>query len=250
MPGPLSLPAWLAIAATLLLLAGIGILRASGASPGKGRRLAGARQVRVGELLRMDPGARLPLRPVRVAGRVRCADPIVTAEDDRLVAFHRDVDVQLRDGSWRGIERLRETRSFELWDHNGALLVDPAQASEPLVVLPHVWAGPAAELDETYEPALARIVAEHGEPTGARAATRMVSVIDRLLVLAEAHRDASGAIVLAPPDGGYLISSLDIDDAMRLLGGRRPRLLLGGTALIVLAVILFVLGVVLTTMGA
>lgn len=250
MPGPFSLPAWLAIAAAVLLVAGIGILRASGASPGKARRLAGARQVRVGDLLGLAPGARLPLRPVRVAGRVRCADPIVTAEDDRLVAFHRDVDVQLADGSWRGIERLRETRSFELWDHHGSLLIDPAESSEPLVVLPHVWAGPAAELDGTYAPALARIVAEHGEPTGARASTRMVSVIDRLLVLAEVHRGARGDIVLAPPDSGYLISSLDLDDAMRLLGGRRPRLLFGSVALIMLAAILLVLSVVLVIGGA
>ena len=74
------------------------------------RRMAGARQLGVGELLDLRPTDPLPLRPVRLVGRVRCADPIVTAQDDRLVAFHRDVEVALRGGGWRSIERTRETR--------------------------------------------------------------------------------------------------------------------------------------------
>ena len=57
-------------------------------------------------------------------------------------------------------------------------------------------------------------------------------LIDRLLVLASITRDAAGGIALAPPPGGYLVSSLELDDAMRLLGGPRPRLLLAGTAAI------------------
>jgi hypothetical protein len=169
---------------------------------------------------------------VRVIGRIRCADPIVTSQNDRLVAFHRDVAVATARGGWRSIERLRETRSFELWDHDGSLQLDPAEAAEPLVVLPHVWAGSADELDESYAGALARVTAEQGPPTRARAATRMVSIVDRLLVLASITRDATGGIALVPPRGGYLVSSLELDDAMRLLGGPRPRLLLAGTAAI------------------
>jgi hypothetical protein len=60
----------------------------------------------------------------------------------------------------------------------------------------------------------------------------MVSIVDRLLVLASITRDAAGGAALAPPRGGYLVSSLELDDAMRLLGGPRPRLLLAGTAAI------------------
>jgi hypothetical protein len=167
-----------------------------------------------------------------VIGRVRCADPIVTSQNDRLVAFHRDVEVATPRGGWRSIERLRETRSFELWDHDGSLQLDPAAAAEPLVVLPHVWAGTAAELDESYAGALARVTAEQGPPTRARASTRMVGIVDRLLVLASIIRDEQGNIALAPPRGGYLVSSLELDDAMRLLGGPHPRLLLAGTAAI------------------
>jgi hypothetical protein len=232
------LPAWLALGGIVLLGLGLVLIRRSGARPALGRRLAGARQLRAGELLDLAPGDALPGRPVRVLGRIRCGEPIITAQDDRLIAFHRDVEVAGPDGTWRSIERLRETRSFELWDHDGSLHVDPGEAAEPLVVLPHVWAGSPDDLDESYAGALARVAAEQGRPVRARATTRMVSVIDRLLLLAEVTRDADGRIALAPPPGGYLISALELDDAMRLLGGPHPRWMLAGTAAVALSVLL------------
>ena len=249
MPSSLTLPTLLALAGLALLAAGLLLIRRSGASPAMGRRLAGARQVRVGELLDLGPGDPLPVRPVRVVGRIRCADPIVTSQDDRLVAFHRDVQVATARGGWRSIERLRETRSFELWDHDGSLSVDPAEAAEPLVVIPHVWTGGADELDESYAGGVARIAAEAGPPTEARATTRMVSIIDRVLLLAAVARDREGRIGLVPPRGGYLLSTLELDDAMRLLGGRRPRLMLVGTALAWIAVVLIGAGAILAVIA-
>lgn len=231
----LMLAIWLGLGGVTLLGVGLLLIRRSGARPAMGRRLAGARQLRVGEILDLAPGDPLPRRPVRVIGRIRCAEPIVSSQDDRLVAFHRDVEVATPRGGWRSIERLRETRSFELWDHDGSLQVDPAQAAEPLVVLPHVWTGLADELDETYAGALARVTAEQGPPTQARSSTRMVSIVDRLLLLASITRDGQGRVALAPPPGGYLLSALELDDAMRLLGGRHPRLMLAGTAAVALA---------------
>jgi len=243
------LPGWLALGGVLLLGLGLALIRRSGARPAIGRRLAGARQLRVGELLDLAPADPLPRRPVRVLGRIRCAEPIITSQDDRLVAFHRDVEVATPRGGWRSIERLRETRSFELWDHDGSLEVDPAQAAEPLVVLPHVWAGPVEELDETYAGALARVAAEQGQPVRARSTTRMVSVIDRLLVLAAVTRGSDGRVALAPPRGGYVVSALELDDAMRLLGGPHRRLMLAGMAAAALSVVLLGAAVLVVVVG-
>lgn len=225
-------PAALALVIGVALLgAGVAAIRSSGAQPGLGRRLAGARQVAVGTLLDPDIAASLPSRPVRTAGRIRCPEPFVTPQGDRLVAFHRDVEVAAPGGRWRNIERLRETRSFELWDHDGWMTVDPAQAAEPLLVLPRVWDGAVGELDEGYRPAIERLAAEGAMPTRARATTRMLSVVDRLLVLADVQLSPSGGPSLVAPRGGYLISNLDLDAAMRLLGGpRRERLLVGAAA--------------------
>lgn len=229
-----------------LLVGGVVALRGTGASFGIGRRLAGAREVKVGELL---DATDLPPRPVRVKGRVRCPDPIVTAEDDRLVAFHRDVEVELPGGAWRTIERVRETRTFELWDHDGSLTIDPAEAAEPLVAIPHVWRGSPDELDEAFVPAVERLTAEHGTPTGARATTRMVSVVDHLLVLAATTRDPAGNVRLVPPPGGYVISALELDAALRILGGRRHRLLAGGAIVTTAGALLLAIGAVITLAG-
>jgi hypothetical protein len=227
-----------------LLLAGLGVLalRAAGARPTVARRLAGPREVKVGRLL---GEAALPTRPVRVAGRIRCREPLEMGGGERLVAFHRDVDV-LVGGEWRTLERLRETRSFDLWDHDGALSVDPAQAAEPLVVIPHVWRGSPSELEEPHASAVARLVERHGPATEARAITRGINVTDRLLLLARARRDEGGRVVLEPPDGGYLVTNLALDDAMRLLGGGNRRL----AALGVIAVGLSVASLAIGGIGA
>ena len=137
----------LLLGALSLLLVAVGLLaiRGSGAHPRLAQRFAGAREHRVGELLDMaDP----PERPVRVTGRVRCADPLVTPDGESLVAYHRDVEVRQQTRSWRTIDRLRETRSFELWDHDGSLTVDPALAAEPLADVQYVSCADYDTLEE------------------------------------------------------------------------------------------------------
>jgi hypothetical protein len=223
---------WLLLLGLAAALAIIGVLliRASGSHLSTGRRLGGARGVRVGDLLDMET---LPDRPVRVAGRVRCPDPMVTASDERLVALHRDIDVRLGNGRWRTIERLRETRGVELWDHDGSLTLDLSNAAEPLVCIPHVWRGEVAELqDDGHMAAVRRLEQEGLPPDAARSVTRSISIVDRLIVLAHPVRAPDGRVTLEPPDGGFIVSSLELPDAMRLLGGRRRRWLLAGAALV------------------
>jgi hypothetical protein len=213
-------------------------LRASGGSPGRARRLAGPREVRVGDLLGDAP---LPDRPVRVSGRIRCREPLDLGDGERLVAFHRDVEVEIG-ARWRSVERLRETRSFDLWDHDGSLPLDPALAAEPLVGIPAVWRGDPAQLSEPHASAVARLVERHGPATAARAITRTINVTDRLLVVARPVRDPGGRVRLEPPDGGYLVTNLPLPDAMRVLGGRRPRLAAAGVAGLGIAIALLVFG--------
>jgi len=172
-----------------------------------------------------------------VSGRVRTADPINGPGDEPLVALHRDVAVWQPGSGWRTIERLRLTRSFELWDHAGSLSVDPSLAAEPLVTIPRVWEGSADELGEPHSASIARLAIRESPPVRARAVTRTIGVADSLLVLAAVRITNDGRASLAPPAGGYVLSSLALDDAMRLLGGRRRTLLaaaliafIGGTA--------------------
>src|SRR5512142_1487726 len=136
MPSPPMLLLGLAVLGVLAATAGWLWLRVIGADLAVARRFAGAQGLSVADVLEMHEA---PSRAVRVSGRIRSADPLHGADDERLVAFHRDVEVQMPGGRWRTIERLRETRSFELWDHAGSLALDPAGAREPLVTIPLVW---------------------------------------------------------------------------------------------------------------
>lgn len=215
-----------AAAFAIVLLAGVVVgglslwtLRRSGAHVAMARRLAGPEEWKVGRLV---DGAELPPRAVRVSGRIRCRDPLDAGDGERLVAFHRDVQV-LAGGRWRSVERMRETRSFELWDHDGSVTVDPAEAAEPLVTIPKVWQGKADELSEPHASAAARLAERHGPASAARAITRSLNVTDRLLLLARPERDPAGSVVLRPPDGGFVISAVALEDAMRLLGGTNRR---------------------------
>jgi hypothetical protein len=212
----------LGLAGLALLVGGWLVLQRIGARPAVARRLAGAHGMDLGDLLDLRQS---PPRPVRVSGRIRCPDPLVAEDGEQLVAFHRDVAVHLPGRGWQTIERSRHTRSFELWDHAGSLQLDPADAAEPLITIPRVWEGSPGELVEPHSTAIARLAAEGPAPDRARAETRVISVVDRLLVLADVRIGADGEPRLAAPAGGYLVATLELPDAMRLLGGPRRGLL-------------------------
>lgn len=230
--------ALMVVAGIVLAVAALVVLRGAGARPAVARRLAGPAEWKVGRLLADEP---LPDRPVRVAGRIRCREPLEMGGGERLVAFHRDVEV-LAGGTWRSIERLRETRSFDLWDHDGSVPLDPAAAAEPLVVIPKVWRGSPGELEEPHASAVARLAERHGPATEARAIERSLNVTDRLLVLARPVRDDGGRTRLEAPEGGYLITNLALDDAMRLLGGPRRRLVSAAIIGLGIAIALLAIG--------
>jgi len=232
---------WLAFVVAGLVVGAVSMLliRQSEAQPALARRLAGPREVKVGRLLDADP---LPDRPVRVAGRIRCRDPLELGDGERLVAFHRDVEVRAG-GAWRSIERTRETRSFDFWDHDGSIGLDPSRAAEPLITIPKVWRGAVTELEEPHASAAARLAERHGPATEARAVTRTLNVTDRLLVVGRPALDR-GRAWLEPPHGGYLITNLALDDAMRLLGGRDRRAAAAGVVGLALGIALVAIGIV------
>ena len=240
----------MSIVQALLLAAAIGAglvvggaiaLRLAGAQPGLARRLAGPRQTGIGRLL--DPDLVVPRRPVRIAGRIRCQDPLRLGDGQRAVAVHRDVEVR-GPGGWRSLERTRESRSFELWDHAGSLPLDPALAADPLIAIPAVWRGSPSDLVEPHASSARRLAERIGPLAEARATTRIIDVTDRLLVVAAVRRLPGGGVSLDPPPGGYLITNLALPDAMRLLGGRHRRTAAGGVISIGVGLALVAVGAI------
>lgn len=219
----------LAVAVGLLGVGlGAALVRASGADTRAGRRLAGAGGASLPALQDQAAGDQLPTGPVRVEGRVRCANPLVTPDGDRLAALHRDVEVQLPDGRWRVIERLREARTIDLWERSASVRLELAELAEPLISIPRVWEGSPSDLGDSYRPAVDRVAGEVGPLHRARATTRQLSLVDQLIVLAIPGRDEHGRLRLEPPPGGFLATNVELDTAMRLLAGPRQTRMLAG----------------------
>lgn len=240
------------VAGGLAVAGGVLLIRSSGALTGTGRRLAAARTVPLAELVAQAASNDLPAEPIRIEGRVRCANPIETPDGDRLAALHRDVEVALPDGRRRTIERLRDARTVDLWERASSVRVDLGVAAEPLITIPQVWEGSPNELPESYRPAIERLSTEAGPPTAARATTRQVTLVDQLTVLAVARRDSAGRLELVPPNGGFVVSAVDLDIAMRLLAGpRRSRMLTGYAVAAVggAAVVIGLIGLVLALLA-
>jgi len=223
-------------------VAGVALIRASGANTGAGRRLAGARGMTLRDLQGLAERDELPRAAVRVEGRVRCANPIVTATGERLALLHRDVELRSPDGRWRTIERVRDTRAVDLWERSASVRLDLAEMAEPLIAIPHVWEGAVTELGGSLQPAVERVRAEHGTPELARATTRQVLLVDQLIVLAVPARGDAAELRLDPPPGGFLVTNADLDVAMRLLAGPHRTPMVAGYAVAVAGIVTLVAG--------
>ena len=243
---PDSLLGWLlaGFGATTAVI-GVALVRSSGADVRTGRRLAGAPAHALVELAERARADRLPRGPVRVGGRIRCANPILTADGDRLAALHRDVEVRLPEGGWRTIEHLRQARPTSVWERTASVTIDLGQVAEPLIAIPHVWEGSPDELGPDYRPALERL----GTAAVARATTRQLTLVDQVLVLALARRDAAGRLQLEPPPGGFVLSSVELDVAMRLLAGPRRSRMVAGFAVAAAGIGVAIIGLVAVLLG-
>jgi hypothetical protein len=231
-------------------LAGSLLVRLSGADWRTARRLAGAPITTVEDATTAARAGNGSNRPVQLRGRVRCPDPIITAAGERLAIIHRDVDVRLPSGAWRAIERIRDSRPLELWERRSSIALEPAGIAEPLVTLPQVWQGNTDELPADLQSAITNLAAREGPISEARAITRTISLVDQLIVLGIPGIGADGRPACLPPAGGMIVSNLELDEAMRLLGGEQPRMLTSGLAAAAIGSIMAVIGLVGVVLAA
>lgn len=238
-----AIPVLLLALGGVAIVAGAVLVRWSGADTRAGRRLAGARPASLPDLRAAASRDELPRGEVRIEGRVRCSDPIRTADGERLALLHRDVEVEQPDGRWRLIERLRDARAIDLWERSTSVPLDLGQLAEPLITIPHQWEGSPAELDATHQPAVARVSAEHHPPGRARAVTRQVMLVDQLIVVAVPARTADGALRLDPPPGGFLVATVELDVALRLLAGPHRRRMIAGYAISAAGLVAMAIGI-------
>lgn len=230
------------VAGLAALVAGALVLRTYGSNYRVGRLLASTPTVSVAEarLLATDG----PRRYVRVSGRIDAEDAF---EDDahRPLVFRRTRLQLRRDTGWVSFEDRRERVRFDVRDGLEGIVVDDAALDTGLVVIPRESVGTAADLADRVPPGTAPDAA-------VRLRVEQVSSIEHAIVLGVPGLDQGGEPRLSAGLGRPLVlTTLEPDEAMRVLaGGNARRALLaaaclaGGFGLIVVAVALAVIGAI------
>jgi hypothetical protein len=229
------------IAGVVALVAGVLVLRTYGPNYRIGRLLASTPEVSVAEARDLAAG---PARYVRVSGRIDAEDEF---EDDahRPLVFRR-TRLQLRhEDGWVTFEDGRERVRFEVRDGLDGIVVDDTALDTGLVVVPRESVGTAADVADR---------APAGTPieTPVRLRVEQVSSVEHAIVLGVPSMDETGEPRLSAGLGRPLVlTTLEPDEAMRLLtdgSARRPLiaagLLAGGLGLLVVGGLLAVIGAV------
>ncbi len=225
----------------IALVAGVLVLRTYGPNYRVGRLLASTPEVSVAEAREMAAG---PPRYVRVTGRIDAEDEF---EDDahRPLVFRRTrLQVGSEDG-WTTFEDGRERVRFEVRDGLDGIVVDDAALDTGLVVVPRESVGTAADVPDRVPP---------GTPveTPVRLRVEQISSVEHAIVLGVPSMNDAGEPRLSAGLGRPLVlTTLEPDEAMRLLtdgSARRPLiaagLLAAGLGLLVVGGLLAVIGAV------
>ncbi len=220
------------VAGLAALAAGVLVLRTFGPRFRVGRLLATTPDVSVAEARELAFG-----RPqyIRVSGRIDAEDDF---EDDahRPLVFRRTRLQVPRGRGWVAFEDGRERVRFEIRDGLEGIVVDDAALDSGLVVVPRESVGIAADLTD-------RVPARTPPGTPVRLLVEQVSSVEHAIVLGVPRLDASGEPQLSAGLGRPLVlTTLEPDEAMRVLTG-------GDTSRPLIAVICFVVGLVLLTLG-
>ena len=234
-------PLILLVAGLLALVAGWLVLSSFGPRFRVGRLLASTPSVSVADALALTEG---PARYVRIAGRI---DAESEFEDDahRPLVLRR-TRLQVRDGrAWRAIEDRRETVPFFVRDGLDAIAVDADALDAGLVVIPRESVGTAGDAPD-------RVPEGTVATTPVRLLVEQVSSVEHAIVLGVPATGPSGELRITAGLGRPLVlTTLERDEAMRVLAGsgsRRPLVgavfLAGGLVLISLALAWALVGAV------
>ncbi len=206
------LPPVLFLLGCALLGAAVLLLRGLGPGLRVARLLAAAHQCGIADALRMARAGEV--RYVRVTGRITSEEEFPD-EHDRPLVFRRK-RIQVREGrQWRTLADEREAVPFGVRDREGTIGVRIEALDEGLVVLPRESTGTAGDVPDWVGPGTA-------PNTPARLRIEQVSAIEHAHVAGVPALDALGAPVIGPGLGRPLVlTTLEIPEAMRLLGGGR-----------------------------
>jgi hypothetical protein len=234
-----------------LILGGLGLvlLRSSGRGWRLGRLLAAAPQRSIEEAIAI--AERGEGAYVRLHGRIDSEEEFPGDDAKPLVFRRRRLQRRLQRSlgreDWLTFDDERVAVPFSLTDRGSRVGVELEALGDGLVVVPRLSTGVAAELPAMLD----------GRPLPAMAAdapvrlrVEQVSTTDHGTACGVPRRMASGETVLGPGLGRPLIlTTLEIDDAMRLLGSEQRRRLMVATGMLAATPIVLLVGVVAVVIG-
>ncbi|MDQ3870682.1 MAG: hypothetical protein M3301_03580 [Chloroflexota bacterium] len=215
------------------------------------RRVSG---YRVARILRMAPTAsvaeaavaagRAEQRYVQVRGRITSREEFPDEHDRPLVFRRRRLEVAERPGEWRIVEEERLAVPFGLEERGAYVAVDAEALDEGLVVLPREAAGRAEEVPDRVP-----------EGTSGQALVRhrvdQVSAVEHAVVAGTPLMMDGVPTLTAGLGRPLILTTLDPQDAVRVLAAGRRRevvlaavLLVSGLGLVVLSIVLGLAGLV------
>ena len=208
-----------------------------------GRTLAAARTVSMAEARRIAQAGEP--RYVLVHGRISSEEEFPDENDRPLVYRRRRIDLRGENGRWQVATPAVEGVPFGVEAREDYIAVDSGQLGAGLVVVPREAVGVVADLPGDIAPA-----APSDPQTPARLVVEQVSAVEHASVAGVPRLLADGTPAMSSGLGRPLIlTTLEIPEALRLLGTGRRATAVVTAFLIVAGVMLIGVGVLLAIAG-
>jgi hypothetical protein len=225
-----------------LIMGGVGLwlLKQSGSGWRIGRVLSAAPQVSLEEAAAharsAEPGY------VRIHGRID-SDEEFPSEEDQPLVFRRRQQQRRAGSEWQTFDDQRLAVRFRLVERGQRIDIETEDLGDGLVVVPRLSIGVAGDLSEEAATAPLPVMARD---TPVRLRIDQVSAIEHATATG-VPREVDGVVTLGSGHGRPLIlTTLDPDEAMRVLASDKRTSLLVASGLLVFAPIVAVLGIIVT----
>jgi hypothetical protein len=212
-------PLILVIASLIAMAAGVITLRSFGPRYRVGRLLATTPRVSVADALAIARDG--PARYVRVDGRIDAEDEFEDAEHRPLV--FRRTRLEARSGDrWSAFEDWLESVEFQVREGVDGIGIDATSLDVGLIVVPRHSVGVAGDVT-------GRAPSEIDPATPVRVIIEQISSVEHAIVLGipvSPSGDGGAVQLTAGPGRPLVLTTLEPDEAMRILAGgsTRPRL--------------------------
>ncbi len=233
-------PQLLIVSGFVMLAAGVLVLLSFGPRFRVGRLLAATPDVPLAAAIEAAGSGRAGY--VRVTGRVDSETDFEDHAHRPLVLRRTRIQVRRRWG-WKTVESQTESVPFQLNAGLDSLAIDAGALDRGLVVVARESVGAAADIPDRVPP---------GTPPTARvrAVIEQVSAVDHAIAVGVPVRGGDGSTTLTAGMGRPLIlTTLQPDEAMRILAGGDRRRTMLATALLAVGLVLLTLGFVLAAIG-